>query len=113
MLDVQGWSDYDELREEQDRVSERLSTGFNGITTTDLLVTKDNTPVPSAMQVGGNHYADMEIQPSEFNFVNGLNWCEGNAIKYICRHHAKGGPQDIDKAIHYLQLLKEWQYGIA
>ena len=65
----------------------------------------------SDLQVGGTHYSTMEIQPSEFNFRNNLNWLEGNAIKYICRHHAKGGAQDIDKAIHYLELLKEWHYG--
>ncbi len=52
----------------------------------------------------------MVVQPSEFIIKNNLNWCEGNAIKYICRHHLKGGELDIDKAIHYLQLLKELEY---
>lgn len=72
---------------------------------------KPNRVAPSHTQVGGTHYKSMEIQPSEFNFRNKLDWLEGNAIKYICRHHAKGGMQDIDKAIHYLELLKEWRYG--
>lgn len=67
----------------------------------------------SDLQVGGNHYEGMSIQPSEFIYKNDLSWLEGNAIKYICRHHAKGGEQDIDKAIHYLNLLKEWEYGKA
>lgn len=67
----------------------------------------------SESQIGGNHYKAMAIQPSEYIFRNGLNWCEGNAIKYITRHHLKGGRQDIEKAIHYLQLLLEWQYGEA
>jgi len=65
----------------------------------------------SEQQVGGNHYRGMVIQPSEFIHVNELGWCEGNAVKYICRHHLKGGEGDLDKAIHYLQLLKEWDYG--
>lgn len=65
----------------------------------------------SRKQVGGNHYKDMVIEPSEFIFKNKLNWLEGNAVKYICRHKQKSGEQDIDKAIHYLQLLKEWHYG--
>lgn len=65
----------------------------------------------SDIQVGGEHYKNMAIQPSEFIYKNNINWLEGNAIKYICRHAKKGGVQDIDKAIHYLQLLKEWQYG--
>ena len=65
----------------------------------------------SEKQVGGNHYKDMAIEPSEFIHRNGIGWLEGNAIKYTCRHAMKGGAQDIDKAIHYLELLKEWQYG--
>lgn len=65
---------------------------------------------PSELQVGGDHYKNMAIQPSEFNFRNGLNWLEGNAVKYICRHRQKHGRADIEKAIHYLQLLLEWEY---
>ena len=67
-------------------------------------------PKPSKKQVGGDHYKDMAIQPSEFIYRNELNWLQGNAIKYICRHNRKHGGQDIDKAIHYLELLKEWEY---
>ncbi len=67
-------------------------------------------PKPSKKQVGGDHYKDMAIQPSEFIYRNELNWLQGNAIKYICRHNRKHGSQDIDKAIHYLELLKEWEY---
>lgn len=62
-------------------------------------------------QVGGKHYKDMAIQPIEFIEKNQIPYLEGNAIKYICRHASKGGVQDIDKAIHYLQLLKEMRYG--
>lgn len=58
-------------------------------------------------QVGGEHYRTMPIQPSEFIRKNGIGWYEGNAIKYICRYKQKNGVQDIDKAIHYLELLKE------
>lgn len=62
-------------------------------------------------QVGGGHYKKMAIQPVEFIEKNNIPYLEGNAIKYICRHAEKGGEQDIDKAIHYLQLLKELRYG--
>jgi hypothetical protein len=58
-------------------------------------------------QVAGSHYKDMPIQPGEFIRTNGLGWYEGNAIKYICRYKTKGGQQDIQKAIHYLELLLE------
>jgi len=52
----------------------------------------------------------MPIQPSEFIFKNNIPWPEGNVIKYVCRHRFKNGVEDIDKAIHYLNLLKEWEY---
>lgn len=62
-------------------------------------------------QVGGNHYKGMVIQPIEFCQKNRLGYAESLAIKYICRHGSKNGAQDIDKAIHCLQLLKELEYG--
>lgn len=65
----------------------------------------------SERQVGGTHYRDMKIQPSEFIYTNGLNWLQGNAIKYICRHAAKDGLDDLLKAKHYIDLLIEWEYG--
>ena len=61
-------------------------------------------------QVGGKHYKNMNIQPAEFINENKLLFAEGNAIKYICRHSTKGGIQDIDKAIHYLEMVKERDY---
>ena len=61
-------------------------------------------------QVGGDHYKKMLIQPAEFINKNKLLFAEGNAIKYICRHSTKGGIQDIDKAIHYLEMVKERDY---
>lgn len=59
------------------------------------------------IQIGGSHYKDMVIQPGEFIRANGIGWYEGNAIKYVCRHKAKNGKQDLEKAIHYLQLAME------
>jgi hypothetical protein len=67
----------------------------------------------SKRQVGGAHYREYAIQPLEFILKNNLGFCEANAVKYICRHAAKGGIQDVDKAIHYLELLKEYKYGQA
>ena len=62
-------------------------------------------------QVSGTHYMYMEIQPAEFINKNKLLFAEGNAIKYICRHSRKGGIEDIDTAIHYLEMIKERDYG--
>jgi len=64
----------------------------------------------SDRQVGGNHYKDMVIQPSEFISKNELTWNVGNAIKYLCRHEMKGGKLDLEKAIHYIELEKEQKY---
>ena len=61
-------------------------------------------------QVGGTHYKSMVIQPSEFINENKLLFAEGNAIKYICRHSVKGKRQDIEKAIHYLEMILERDY---
>ena len=67
-------------------------------------------PTPLATQVGGGHYKDYAIQPVEFCQRNRLGYCESAAIKYIVRHGSKNGAQDLDKAIHYLQLLKALEY---
>ena len=62
-------------------------------------------------QVQGNHYQDFKIQPAEFINQNKLLFAEGNAIKYICRHSRKGKQYDIKKAIHYLEMILERDYG--
>ena len=62
-------------------------------------------------QVGGDHYKDMTIQPSEFINKNKMQFAEGNAIKYICRHQKKGGKQDLEKAKHYIDMIIERDYG--
>ena len=61
-------------------------------------------------QVDGNHYTSMKIQPAEFINENNLEFAEGNAIKYICRHQRKGKRKDIEKAIHYLEMILERDY---
>ena len=68
-----------------------------------------NSPA-SSKQVGGDWYKDMAIEPLYFAEMNGLSPCESKAIKYICRHRKKGGVEDINKAIHALELLKEYTY---
>ena len=65
---------------------------------------------PYDTQVGGNHYKDMKIQPSEFINENKLQFAEGNAIKYICRHGSKGRLQDLEKAKHYIDMIIERDY---
>lgn len=64
---------------------------------------------PTARQVGGDHY-QLPIQPVEYIHRNGLDYFEGNAVKYITRHRKKGGKADLLKAIHYLEMLIEYEY---
>ena len=61
-------------------------------------------------QVDGDHYKDMKIQPVQFINENRLEFSEGCAIKYICRRKKKGKIKDINKAIHYLEMIKERDY---
>lgn len=58
-------------------------------------------------QVGGNHYKGYKIQPVEFIHANGLNFLQGNIIKYTMRYKEKNGKQDLLKARHYIDLLIE------
>ena len=62
-------------------------------------------------QVGGNHYKDCKIQPVEYIYSNGLDFLEGNVVKYITRHRTKGdGESDIRKVIHYAQMILQMEY---
>ncbi|MDX8384168.1 MAG: DUF3310 domain-containing protein [Ghiorsea sp.] len=60
---------------------------------------------PLKTQVGGSHYKDMVIQPIEYITRNNIPYIEGNIIKYISRHRAKGGLENLEKARHYLDML--------
>ena len=62
-------------------------------------------------QVGGNHYKDCKIQPVEYIVGNDLTFLEGNIIKYVTRHRRKGeGKKDIEKVIHYAEMILEMEY---
>lgn len=67
-------------------------------------------PPALARQEGGGHYKSMKIQPVEFAHANNLPFLEGSVIKYVCRHRTKNGVEDINKAIHFLELLKQLEY---
>jgi len=63
-------------------------------------------------QVGGNHYEKMKIQPAEYIHANGLDFFEGNIVKYVTRHRSKNGSEDIKKAIDYCKMILKLDYGI-
>lgn len=63
------------------------------------------------IQAGGSHYKSCKIQPIEFIHANGLDFFQGNIVKYATRHKVKNGAEDLRKVIHYAQLALEMQYG--
>jgi hypothetical protein len=63
----------------------------------------------SQVQIGGDHYKSLAIQPVEFIHKNGIGYMEGNAIKYLTRWRSKGGIEDLRKAKHYIDLLIEME----
>lgn len=66
----------------------------------------------SSRQVGGDHYKRFAIEPAEFLHRNGIGYLEGAAIKYILRrkHNRR---EDLEKAIHCVQLMLEYEFGSA
>ena len=93
-----GWTDM--VEQVQRLVESRVST-----------LETINDPVPATgVQVGGRHYVDLAIGPTEYSQRNGLGCCESAVVKYVTRHKRKGGLEDIRKAVHYLQLLEEIEY---
>jgi hypothetical protein len=62
----------------------------------------------SDRQEGGAHYRELPIQPIEYIYRNGLNWCAGNIVKYATRAGRKDATeQEIRKIIHYAELWLE------
>lgn len=67
-----------------------------------------------AKQIGGSHYKDCAIQPIQYIEANKLQFLEGCVVKRVTRHDKSTGKglQDIDKAIHELELIRELRYGV-
>ena len=79
-----------------------------GFVKTDL---KKQALKATLKQVGGSHYKDCKIQPVEYIVGNDLTFLEGNIIKYVTRHRRKGeGRKDIEKVIHYAEMILEMEY---
>lgn len=61
------------------------------------------------MQVGGDHYKDMAIQPMVYSMANKLDACQHTIIKYVSRFRDKGGIADLEKAKHVIEMLIEFE----
>lgn len=59
-------------------------------------------------QVGGDHYKqEGALQHWDIIARNNIGYLEGNATKYISRWRKKGGVQDLEKALHYVEKIIE------
>jgi hypothetical protein len=68
------------------------------------------------LQISGNHYKDMAIQPWELmqavlTHEEFVGFLKGNIIKYSLRAGRKDGSDDLGKARHYMLKLAEVQDG--
>ena len=84
------------------------------ISTEDLEPEETKPDLPSVWdhQEGGDHYKDFVIEPGYYNEVNKLSPAQANVVKYVSRFETKGGPIDLKKALHYVRILLEENYGI-
>lgn len=53
------------------------------------------------------HYTRWVIEPLTFIVANKLDFPTGNVIKYVMRHDAKNGLEDLQKARRYLDVIIE------
>ena len=68
------------------------------------------------VQIGGNHYSKMVIQPAEYCEYNNIPALEAAVIKYVSRHQNKNGVQDLEKAKDLINMIIDMRYdcvGIA
>jgi hypothetical protein len=54
---------------------------------------------------GADYYSVHAVQPLEYIERNHLSYHQGNVVKYVTRYHAKGGIEDLEKAIFYLRRM--------
>ena len=69
-------------------------------------------PSVLGQQYGGEHYKGRGIEPVEYIHANKMDFFQGNIVKLITRFREKGGATDLQKAIHYSQMLLEMDYGV-
>lgn len=69
---------------------------------------------PDDMQIGGQHYKDMGIQPwavmeAVLTHEEFVGFLKGNVIRYAMRQGKKDGTDDANKARHYAAKLYQVQ----
>lgn len=62
---------------------------------------------PNDRQVGGDHYKGTEYQHWDFANEIKMLYLPGVASKYVSRWRDKGGVEDLEKCVHYLDKCEE------
>lgn len=65
----------------------------------------------SVKDAGSDHYKTKGVEPWDLIHDAGLNFDEGNVIKYVARHRRRNGLDDLRKAMNYLRALALDAYG--
>ncbi len=73
----------------------------------DLNAPRPESINPLDVQVAGDHYKKLKIQPIEYIHANNIPFAEGSVIKYVTRWREKDGIKDLKKAKHFIDLLIE------
>ena len=58
-------------------------------------------------QVGGTHYQNYKVQPIIWALDNHINAAEFSILRYLLRYKHKNGLEDLNKALHYTQILMQ------
>lgn len=92
---------YPEFTEEEREAMEQLSKQMETVA--------DKAMSAEAVQVGGDHYRKLPIQPMRYSMKNKLDACQHTIVKYVTRFREKGGIQDLEKAKHVIDMLIEFE----
>lgn len=65
---------------------------------------RDENESDNKRQVGGSHYEEMPVQPSPFARMNDYDCDAFSILKYLSRHKAKNGKQDLLKARSFVRI---------
>jgi len=66
---------------------------------------------PLDVQIGGDHYKKLKIQPIQYIMANDLNFLQGCIVKRISRYNMSGGKklEDLKKIKHEVDLLIDFE----
>ena len=68
-------------------------------------VVRDRPTDPLDIQIGGDHYKELAIQPIQYIVANNMGFLDGCIVKRITRWRTKGGIEDLEKIKHEVDLL--------